>query len=59
MKSDNPIRLKMSELPKILEVIGPNGETEPFEILPTKGRVGAFLNKVSKPLRKIINKSRY
>jgi hypothetical protein len=56
MKSDEPIRLKMSDLPKLLEVIGPNGETEPFEILPTKGRVGAFLNKVSKPLRKIINR---
>jgi len=54
MNSNDPIRVRMTELPRILELIGPNGETVPFELMPTKGRVGVFLNKVSKPLRKFI-----
>lgn len=58
MSNDEPIRLKMSELPKLLELIGPNGETVPFELLPTKGRIGVFLNKVSKPIRKLISRNR-
>ena len=57
MNSDDPIRVRMSELPKLLELIGPNGETVPFELMPTKGRIGVFLNKVSKPLRKFIGKN--
>ncbi len=58
MPSDELIRIRSSELPKILELVGPNGETEHFEMLPTKGRIGVFLNKVSKPLRKLINRNK-
>ena len=57
MNSNDPIKVRMSELPKLLELIGPNGETEHFEMMPTKGRIGVFLNKVSKPLRKFIGRS--
>lgn len=57
MNSNDPIRIRMNELPKLLELIGPNGESVPFELMPTKGRVGVFLNKVSKPLRKLIGRS--
>jgi hypothetical protein len=38
MNSSDPIRIRMSELPRLLELIGPNGETVPFELMPTKGR---------------------
>ena len=55
MTQNEPLILRTSELPKILELVGPNGETEHFEMLPTKGRIGVFLNKVSKPLLKLIN----
>ena len=57
MKSDEPLRLKTSELPKVLELVGPNGETIPYELIPTKGRIGVFLNKVSKPLCKFIGRT--
>lgn len=55
MKSDEPLRLNTNELPRLLELVGPNGETIPYELMPTKGRIGMFLNKVSKPLRKFIS----
>lgn len=58
MKSDEPLRLQMQDLPKVLELIGPNGETVPYELMPTRGRIGVFLNKVSKPLRRLIGKNR-
>lgn len=58
MKSDDIIRIRMIDLPKVLEVVGPNGETVPFEILPTNGRIGVYLNRVSKAIRKLTNRYR-
>ena len=57
MKTNGTLQIKSCELPMILELIGPNGETVHFEILLTKGRIGVFLNKVSKKFRKYISKS--
>jgi hypothetical protein len=55
MGNDEPMRINMSELPKLLELIGPNGETKLFELLPSKkDGFGVFTNKVSKTLRKYI-----
>jgi hypothetical protein len=55
MHQDNRLRVKMCELPLILEVEIPNGE-EIYEIKPTRNRLGVFLNKVSLPLRKFITR---
>lgn len=49
------LRIRIDELPAILEVEIPNGE-EMYEIKPTRNRLGVFLNKVSKPLRDFIKR---
>lgn len=57
MKTNGIMQIKWCELPMLLELIGPNGETLHFEILLTKGRLGVFLNKVSKTLCRYISKN--
>lgn len=54
MSPDDTIRVKMNELPKRLELIGPNGEIIPFALMPKKGEVGVYLNKISSQLLKLI-----
>lgn len=59
MQSNEPLRLKISELPKMLELVGPNGEIKLFELLPSKkDGFGVFTNKVSNQLRKLIGRNR-
>ena len=56
MTAEKRLRVKMSELPLLLEVEGPNGEQVPYELKPAKDRIGAFLNKVSQPLRRALSR---
>ena len=56
MNSGESIKIRMSELPKRLELIGPNGEIIPFALMPKKGEVGVYLNKISNQLLKLIGK---
>lgn len=58
MMSDSPIRVKMNELPKLMELIGPNGETKFVELLPSKNGLGVFVNKVSTQLIKYLGRSK-
>ena len=56
MKSDEPLRVKSTELPKVLELIGPKGEIIPYMLVPKKKTIGVALNGVQTPLRKLIYK---
>ena len=58
MKSDDPIRIKSNELPKTLDLIGPNGETIEYVLIPKKGNIGVSLNKVIGPFRKFITRNK-
>ena len=59
MNKDEALRLKTSELPKILELVGPDGQTKVFELLLSKkDGFGVFINKVSTPLRKYFGRSK-
>lgn len=55
MSYEKRLKVKMSELPLLLEVEVPNGE-EIYEIKPSRNRLGVFLNKVSLPLRNFISR---
>lgn len=52
------LNLKTSQLPALVVLEGPNGAFDYLEMLPTKGRLGAFLNRISKPLRSLLNKDK-
>ena len=57
MYHEKRLKVKMSELPVLLEVEGPNGEQIPYELKPARERIGVFLNKVSMPIRKLISRT--
>jgi hypothetical protein len=56
--SEKVIKLKTSDLPLLVELEAPNGYIDYLEMKLTKGRIGAYLNRVSKPLRKFISRSK-
>lgn len=55
MRKNEPIRLKLYELPRLLELVGPNGEIKCFQLMPSKkDGFGVFINKVSDSLLRYI-----
>jgi hypothetical protein len=56
MDPNDHLRVKMSDLPKLLVVEGPHGEEVPFEIKPKRDGIGVFLNKVPAPIWKFIKR---
>lgn len=56
--SEKVLRMKTTELPILFELEATNGNIDYFEIRPSKSGIGAFINRVSKPIRKLISRNR-
>lgn len=52
------LKLKTSELPVLLELEATNGQINYLEIMPSKSGFGAFINRVSNPLRHYISRGK-
>jgi hypothetical protein len=56
--TEKVLRMKSTELPVLLELEATNGHIDYLEIRPSKNGIGAFINRVSKPIRKLIARNR-
>lgn len=56
MSQEKRLKVKLSELPLLMDLEGPNGEQAHFQLLPKKkkGEIGMFLNAVPEHLSKHI-----
>jgi hypothetical protein len=54
MSAQKYLIVKSADLPLPLEVVGPNGEKEYYLLQPATKRFGAYLNKIAKPLQKML-----
>ncbi len=50
----NILVLKLSQLPKFVEILGKEGEREFYEIKPAGRKFGACLCKVENPVRRLL-----
>lgn len=52
----NQLTVNASELPLVVQVLGPRGEREYYEMKPAGRKFGACLCKIEGPLRKLLLK---
>lgn len=56
--TEKVLRMKSTELPVILELESTTGHIDYLEIRPSKNGIGAFINRLSKPISKLIYRNR-